>query len=210
MGAQISLGQLCPNDYQNYRFGTWDDFITFYNNIFSIFASCLQLIRQVFVGLHAVSWSSLARYKLSGSSCLVYSLSTSSQLLPTSLPKIFDFRSRQFNLTMTGFKASLHSLHRLFYKHKHIKTCRDFIASFVMQSNYYAIFPKLNFISLNFSPVPRIRRPWLSWTCGSVRAWRRSSYRACLSSTSRLFFLLPLSPLLLTDKRVRGNYHYHW
>jgi len=45
-----------------------------------------------------------------------------------------------------------------------------------------------------------------------VRAWRRSSYRACLSSTSRLFLLLlllPLSPLLLTDNRVRGKYHHH-
>ena len=27
--------------------------------------------------------------------------------------------------------------------------------------------------SFMFSPVPRIRHPWLSWTCGSVRAWRR-------------------------------------
>ena len=42
----------------------------------------------------------------------------------------------------------------------------------------------------------------------SVRAWRRSSYRTSLS-TSRLFFLPLLSPLLLADKRVRGNYHHH-
>ena len=42
----------------------------------------------------------------------------------------------------------------------------------------------------------------------TVRAWRRSSCRSFISSTSRLLLLLPLSPFLLADKRVRGNYHY--
>ena len=55
-----------------------------------------------------------------------------------------------------------------------------------------------------FSPVPRIRHPWPSWTYGSVRAWRRSTCRCYLSFTSCLFLLL-LSPLLLADKRPRGN-----
>ena len=60
-----------------------------------------------------------------------------------------------------------------------------------------------------FSPVPRIRQPWPSWTYGRVRAWRRSSSRSCLSSTSRIFLLLPLSPLLLADKKVCGKRHHH-
>ena len=60
-----------------------------------------------------------------------------------------------------------------------------------------------------FSLVPLIRHPWPSWTYGTVRTYFRSSYQTFLSSASRLFLFLPLSPLLLPDKRVRRNHHHH-
>ena len=70
-----------------------------------------------------------------------------------------------------------------------------------------------------FSPVPCIRHLWPSWTCGSGCAWRRSSCRPSLSSTSlcstshsstsRLLLLFTLISLLLGQSRVWGNHHHH-
>ena len=59
-----------------------------------------------------------------------------------------------------------------------------------------------------FSSIPRICHLWPSWTCGSVRAWRIISCRSSLSLTSRLFPLLPLSPLLLVYERATDNHHH--